>query len=103
MLKRRSSSGFDARGRAVVEYSPPEDVLVWGWFLASDEVAANGHELRVECDATVYLPLALAVKVGDRIELPGEGWFDVDRIVDYDRNPWWRPGLVDMKLRRVSG
>ncbi|NKT86637.1 hypothetical protein GS836_24670 [Rhodococcus hoagii] len=76
---------FDARGRAVVAYSPPEDVLVWGWFLASDEVAANGHELRVECDATVYLPLALAVKVGDRIELPGEGWFDVDRIVDYDR------------------
>ena len=80
------------------------DELVFAWHLGGSEESANGHVERVISDATVYPPSTLRITARDHIELPGHGWFEIQGTPgDWDHNPWWAPGLHEVKLRRVDG
>ncbi|RYE43653.1 MAG: hypothetical protein EOP24_27390 [Hyphomicrobiales bacterium] len=103
-LRRYVATGQrDARGNVVAGLAPPEPILVWAWYISEGSVELEGHAGRVSFDATCYPPTSLAITARDEIELPGEGWFQVKLVADYDNNPLWSPGLADVKLRKVNG
>ncbi|MFF2026565.1 hypothetical protein [Rhodococcus koreensis] len=103
-LSRRVSSGErDARGNERSQFLAPVELLVWSWQLTELAADSDGHASRTTSDASCSPAKAERVAVGDRIELPGEGWFRVVSTTDYDNNPLWSPGLADVKLRRVDG
>lgn len=66
------------------------------------EVGIDGHVNQVEYDAVVLAPVSLGVTADDRMVLPW-GDFMVDGPPgDWENNPWWSSGLVQVRLRRVS-
>lgn len=94
----------DARGRETGSYADPEDILVFAWYVGATETLADGHANRTVHAATCYPQSKDNVTELDQIELPGFGWFEVDgQPTNYDHNPFWSPGLVDAKLKRVKG
>lgn len=97
------STETSPRGNEVEVHDDAEPILVWGWYIGDDLVPVEGHSHRVQIDATCYPPTTLGTKVGDRIELPGKGWFKVEGVSEYDAHPNFTPGIVDVKLRRVKG
>lgn len=101
--RRRTAAEHDARGRPVVSYDSPEPLLVWAFYVTDADDDTDGHAQRRSTTGTCYPPAADGVAVGDRIELPGKGWFKVTAIGNYDDNPVWQPGLADVKLRKVDG
>lgn len=101
--RRRASGGYDARGRQVVSFDDPEPLLVWAFYVTDADDDTEGHAQRHTVTGTCYPPAEEGVAVGDRIELPGKGWFTVTSTGDYDDNPVWQPGLADVKLRKVDG
>lgn len=97
------STQSSPRGNEIDVFADAEPILVWGWYIGDDLVPMEGHAQRVQIDATCYPPTTLGTKVGDRIELPGKGWFKVEGVSEYDAHPNFTPGIVDVKLRRVKG
>jgi len=91
------------RGNEIDVFADPEPILIWAFYVSDDFITVEGHTQRVKVDATCYLPTTLGTKVGDRIELPGKGWFKVEGVSDYDAHPNFTPGIVDVKLRKVKG
>lgn len=97
-------AGRDERGRETGAHAPAESILVFAWYIGGTEVLTDGHENRTVHAATCYPQTKDNVGELDRIELPGYGWFEVDgQPTNYDNNPFWSPGLVDAKLRKVDG
>lgn len=98
----------DRGGNTVTDWpaahAAASDELVFAWHLGGTEESANGHVERVISDATVFPPSSLGVTARDHIELPGHDWFEVQGTPgDWDHNPWWIPGLLQVKLRKVDG
>lgn len=98
-----TSTESSPRGNKVGAFADVEPRHVHLWYPSELAAPTDGHADRIAFDATCYPPTALGVKVGDRIELPGEGWFTVVSVSNYDNNPYFVPGIVDVKLRRVDG
>ncbi|MFI8660111.1 hypothetical protein ACIGKR_08980 [Rhodococcus qingshengii] len=97
------STESSPRGNAVVKHDDPQPKKVWSWYTGDAAAPTDGHAERTAIDATCYPPTDLNVRPGDLIELPGEGWFKVERVGNFDNNPDFSPGIVDVKLRRVDG
>ena len=97
------STETDRRGNEIEMHADSEPKHVHLWYTSDEAVPTDGHAQREAIDATCYPPTALGTKIGDRIELPGEGWFKVVKIGNYDNNDYFVPGIVDVKLRRVDG
>lgn len=97
------STAVSPRGNEIEAFGTVEEQHVHLWYLDEGELPAEGHAERRVFNATCYPPTSLRTKSGDRIELPGEGWFKVVKVADYDNNPYFVPGIVDVKLRRVDG
>lgn len=97
------STESSPRGNEIEKHDDAEPQLVHLWYPSEVAAPTDGHAERIAFDATCYPPTDLGVKVGDRIELPGEGWFRVVAVSNYDNNPYFVPGIVDVKLRRVDG
>lgn len=80
-----------------------KEILVFGVALGgTDDVATATHPEATRYDATVYAPVAAGIRDRDRIE--------IDRVVyevdgapgNWDMNPYWSPGLVQVKCVRVA-
>lgn len=98
----------DRAGNTITDWdaahAAASDELVFAWHLGGTEESANGHVERVISDATVYPPSSLGITARDHILLPGHDWFKVEGTPgDWDHNPWWIPGLLQVKLRKVDG
>lgn len=100
---RRSVTVTNGFGDEVRGYGDPETVKVFAFYqTGGTEVGIDGHTQQVEHDAVVFAPTELGITAEDRIDLPW-GIFDVSQPPgDWDNNPWWSPGLVQVKLKRVS-
>ena len=90
------TSGFDST-------TPPVRVKVFGWFIGGGtEGGPDGHVNRVEWDAELYAPESAMIDEHDRVRLPGAGDFVVDGPVgNWNTNPFYRSGLVQIRLKRV--
>lgn len=82
----------------------PETIAVFGWYVGGRvEGRPDGHVYQVEWDATLYAPVEAGIHAGDRIRLPGVGEFTlVGEPSNWDNNPWFSPGLVEVRLKRVG-
>lgn len=82
----------------------PETVTVFGWYVGGRvEGRPDGHVYQVEWDATLYAPVEAHIHAGDRVRLPGVGEFTlVGEPSNWDNNPWFSPGLVEVRLKRVG-
>ncbi|MDV8066392.1 hypothetical protein R4P64_07735 [Rhodococcus sp. IEGM 1366] len=97
------STEVSPRGNEVEKHADATEEKVWAWYTGDEATPTDGHAQRESIDATCYPPTDLGVKPGDLIELPGEGWLKVVKVGNYDNNPDFVPGIVDVKLRRVDG
>lgn len=98
-----TSTAVSRTGNEIEAFGAVEERHVHLWYPSEIETPKDGHAERVKFDATCYPPTSLGTKIGDRIELPGEGWFKVVAVSNFDNNPYFVPGIVDVKLRRVDG
>lgn len=82
----------------------PETVTVFGWFIGGGvEGRADGHVYQVEWDATLYAPASAQIHAGDRVTIPNVGEFTLDgEPANWDNNPWFAPGLVEIRLKKVG-
>ena len=100
---RRSVTVTNGFGDEVRDYGDPETVKVFAYYITGgSETGIDGHTQQVEHDAVVFAPTELGITAEDRIDIP-DGTFDVSQPPgNWDNNPWWSPGLVQVKLKRVS-
>lgn len=79
-----------------------QPVSVFGWYLTGGSEGRDGHPYSVEWDAVVYCPPG-EIHPGDRVRLPHLGLFTVQGAPGFwDANPWWSPGLTEVKLKQVG-
>ncbi len=102
----QAEAGEDENGNEISGYAPPVEVLVFGWenprTRRSDEPVLAGHE-RVLVDVDLYAPQSLNIAPKDRLILNGKRFEVLGYPDDPNNNPWWRPGLVTVSLRRIEG
>lgn len=96
-----TTNGF---GDEIETVGDPEPMSVFGWYVGGGyEGRPDGHVYQVEWDATMYAPTEADIRMGDRVHLPGAGEFVlVGEPSSWDNNPWFQPGLVEARLKRVG-
>lgn len=103
VLMRRVGGGVDEYGDPLPERFSEENVMVFGVAVGGDEPVTATRPERVRHDLTVYAPTSLQVGARDRIRHRGEV-FEVDGPPgDWDENPWWSPGLAQIRCNRLEG
>ena len=95
------TNGF---GDEVRDYGDTDEVEVFAFYVTGgEEVGTDGHVQQVSYDAVVFAPDELNITAGDEVELPNVGVFKVEGPPgNWDNNPWFTPGLVQVRLRRVE-
>lgn len=100
----RRKTQVDAFGDEIETTGSPEEIAVFGWYLGGGvEGRPDGHVYQVEWDATLYAPVSAEIRAGDRIRIPRVGEFLlVGEPSDWESNPWFSPGLVEVRLKKVG-
>lgn len=96
---------YDRFGNLVPGTPTLTDVKVFGWGTAAVvETTGDGTSImRTMDDLVLYCPPG-TVKPDEQVQLPGQGTFTVEgNEINDNNNPWWKPGLVQVKLRKVEG
>lgn len=103
MVSRRTTI-TNAFGDEIETVGEPVPVKVFGWYVNGGmEGRQDGHMYAVEWDATVLAPLGV-IDQADGVHLPGVGSFKVwAEPSQWEANPWWSPGLCQVKLKKVGG
>lgn len=102
-LERYQAGVEDELGNVTDGYLPPEDHLVFGWEPpVSAEPELAGHD-RVVVDVKLYASTSMNPGPRDRITLGGKPFEVIGYPQDPNNNPWWKPGLVTILLKRVEG
>lgn len=92
----------DAHGNTRPGYLPPVRVRVWGWEPPiSDEPFVEQHPDRVVINMLLYAPRFAGPR--DRVLLAGDRYEVIGTAGDPNHNPWFQPGLVTYRLKRVEG
>lgn len=92
----------NAFGDEIETVGEEQPVFVFGWYLSGGSEGRDGHIYSVEWDAVVFSPPGV-ISPGDRVRLPQVGVFTVLGAPGWwDHNPWWSPGLVEVKLKKVG-
>lgn len=101
---RRGEETVNRDGDPVFRLGDPEDLPVATWHVTGgEEPGTDGHVQRVDYDAVAHVPVEADVQPEDAIEVPTVGWCLVDGPAGvWEGGPWWKPGLVRVKLKRVS-
>lgn len=88
----------------VEDVGDPESLMVFGWYVTGgQEARPDGHIYAVEWDAVVLAPVAASLAPGDHVVLPGAGEYQVfGPPGQWDANPWWSPGLAQVRLKKVG-
>lgn len=101
--ERYAGTGEDELGNETESWSSPVSVLVFGWEPPkSTEPVLAGHD-RVVVDLRLYAPKSMAPAPRDRVVVDGEQFEVIGWPEDPNNNPWFKPGLVTVNLRRVEG
>jgi hypothetical protein len=102
-LERYDGGGEDELGNEGEFWGAPEEHLVFGWEpTTSDEPELAGHD-RVVVDMKLYASRSMNPGPKDRMNLDGQRFEVIGYPQDPNNNPWWKPGLVTILLRRVEG
>lgn len=102
-LERYSGTGEDELGNEVESWSAAESHLVFGWEPpVSTDPELAGHD-RVIIDMKLYAAQSMNPGPRDRVTLDGRRFEVIGYAQDPNHNPWWRPGLVTVLLKRVEG
>lgn len=84
--------------------SPFETVMVFAWTVNPVEEKSGESTLRVIDQLEVILPPEDAPPPSGQFRTPdGDVWQVDGSPSDPNNNPWWKPGLVTVKARRVDG
>lgn len=103
VLKRYQHGGRDAYGNPRAGYSAPETVNVFAVVVGGTEDPTQTHPEAAEHTVRVYAPAELKISDRDRIEYQSNS-YEVDGLPgDWDANPWWSPGLVEVRCKEVLG
>ena len=100
-VRRYRAGGRDAYGNPTLGYTPPETVEVFAVAAGGVEYPTQSHPEAAEHTLKVYAPAELGIGDRDRIDYLGQT-FEVDgRPGNWDANPWWQPGLVEVRCKEV--
>lgn len=100
-VRRYRDGGKDAYGNPRPGYAPPEAVEVFAVAVGGVEDPTQAHPEAAEHTLKVYAPVGLGISDRDRIDYLGQT-FEVDgRPGDWNDNPWWSPGLVEVRCKEV--
>ena len=99
----KSTEVHNSMDDPVPGYAPRRDLQVFGWDVSGGAESTQYASVQVAYDAVVYVPTETGIRATDRIELPGYGLFEVDGPPgNWDHNPWWTPGLVEVRLKSLG-
>lgn len=99
----RYLDGYDRFGNEKWVDSPPVPVKVLGWEIVRTTEGDPDSVLRTIDEAQIIAPTG-ALDAGTEIELEGYGMWRVEgNPLDSNNGPWWSPGLVTYKARKVTG
>lgn len=99
----RYLDGYDRFGNEKWVDSPPVPVKVLGWEIVRTTEGDPDSVLRTIDEAQIIAPPG-ALDAGTEIELEGYGMWRVEgNPLDSNNGPWWSPGLVTYKARKVTG
>lgn len=102
-VRRYQHGALDAYGNPRAGYGAPETAKVFAVVVGGAEDPTQTHPEAAEHTLKVYAPASLNIGDRDRIVYQGSS-FEVDgRPGDWDANPWWSPGLVEVRCKEVLG
>lgn len=80
-------------------------VKVFGWGAAvAEETTNNGTSILRTIDEYRLICPPGAVKPAEQVRLPdGSIWTVEGNEKSFEDNPWWKPGLVEVTIRKVEG
>ena len=102
-LRRHRDGGEDVYGNPRAGYGPAEQILVFSVVVSGSEDPTQQRPEAAEHRITVYAPSELGVGDRDRLIYRGES-YEVDGLPGcWDDNPWWSPGLSEVRCKEVKG
>lgn len=103
-LERYRTAGVDPYGDPLpAVYSPPETIMVFGYSTGGEDELSGATPQRVRFDLTVYAPTAANVSDRDVITVNNDRYEVSGPPRCWDSNPWWSPGLVVVRCKKVEG
>lgn len=99
----RYLAGYDRFGDEIWKTSDPVPVNVLGWEIVRTTEGDPDSVLRTVDEAQIIAPPD-TFTAADVIEIPGSGeWHIEGNPLDSNNGPWWSPGLVTYRARKVTG
>lgn len=101
-VHRHEDGAEDPYGNPLHRYTK-DKVMVFAVQKGGTPAVTASHPEAAEFDAVVYAPVEAGITDRDRIEVDGMVYELAAPPGNWDSNPWFSPGLVECRCKRMEG